>query len=247
MEGARRVLVLSDVHGHCGLRRALAAARREAPVDALVLLGDFWEAGGPGCRCEEWRLAVSRVVEASGAAFTVYIAGNHDEAEAASRWLEGVVNVVSRDYTVAGSDVAFYLTHGHRVEREWLEECLWSEGFTGPGAAGCVVEWGRRARRALGLPGSVWLVLGHSHRLIVDEEGRVVHAGALCERILPRLSLDWRESLGYVVLRDPWVEVRRVNPRGELVASTHTWPGEARVRGRSSGLLARLRGLLGLP
>ncbi|MEB3851118.1 MAG: metallophosphoesterase family protein [Desulfurococcales archaeon] len=234
-----RVLVLSDIHGHCGLRRALEAARREAPVSALVLLGDAWEAGGGHGGCQEWRAMVSRLARLSGARYVVYIEGNHDGG--AGRCLEGVARVVEGYYTLPGSDYAYVLTHGHLYARRELEECLWSRGFTTPESDGCVVEWGRRVRRLLGLPAGEWLILGHTHRLLVDERARVIHAGALCERVLSRLSLDWRRSLGYLVVRDSWVEIRRLAPDGRVVASTHAGPpGGAGPRRRGRGLVGRL-------
>ena len=246
---APRVLVLSDIHGHCGLQRALRAARREAPVSALVLLGDACEPRGRvGEACQEWRATIARLARESGASYTVYIEGNHDSG--AARCLEGVARVVEDYYTLPGSDHAYVLTHGHLYERRWLEECLWSRGFITPESDSCVVEWGRRVRRRLRLPGSEWLILGHTHRLIVDERARIIHAGALCERVLSRLTIDWRRSLGYLVIRDAWVEVRRIAPDGRVVSSTHTIPprlpvgrpGGSRGRGLVGRLLARLLG-----
>jgi len=250
--GAPKALVLSDAHGHCGLSRAMKAAEYEAPVDVLILLGDFCEPHRvAGASCQEWRSAVHRVSRASGARLVVYIEGNHDEG--ASRCLEGVVHVVAKAYTLPGSDNAYLLTHGHLYDRDWLEECLWSRGFTTPESDECVVKWGRRVRRILGLPGSMWLVLGHTHRLIVDERARVIHAGALCERVLSRLAIPWQRSLGYVVIRDQWVEVRRMDPTGRIVASLHSWPrrpgipagGRWGLARAASRLLARLRGSRG--
>lgn len=244
---APRALVLSDVHGHCGLSRALRVAAAEAPVDVLVLLGDFCEPHRAGGSCQEWRLAVSRVARASGARLVVYIEGNHDGG--ASKCLEGVAHYIGESYTLSGSENAYLLTHGHLYERDWLEECLWTRGFTTPESDSCVIEWGRRVRRALGLPGSMWLVLGHTHRLILDYRARVIHAGALCERVLSRLSLPWERSLGYLVVRDQWIEARRIDPTGRVVASLHSWPRRI-PQGRGGGggllraayrLLARLR------
>jgi len=245
-ETAPRILVLSDIHGHCGLGRALLAARREAPVAALVLLGDTCEPRGRvSSSCSEWRLAVSRLARESGASYVVYVEGNHDSG--AERCLEGLARVVRDYYILPGSDVAYLLTHGHLYERRWLEECLWTRGFTTRESDECVVEWGRRVRRRLALPGSMWLVLGHTHRLIVDEPHRVIHAGALCERVLSRLAIDWRRSLGYIVIRDQWVEIRRIDPQGRLVSSIQAAarpPGERLrgLRGVVGRLLARLRG-----
>ncbi len=167
-----RVLVLSDIHGKCGMRLAIEIIERER-FDALVLLGDVVDVHymdlGDWCRIPFKE--ASKIISKAKNRKVYYILGNHDELFPSCPLRPNVEMVSELLIKVKGR--RYFLIHGHQ-------------------GLGYAIE---RAKEY-----GATLVVGHFHKL--GSEGGVVFAGTLCDKVILEGQPDPKENLGYVVLED---------------------------------------------
>jgi predicted phosphodiesterase len=165
-----RVAVISDIHANWHALEAVADAIDQETPDEIWCLGDVVGYGPQPNECCDWTSAHAHVCLAGnhdlGVLGTLDIAAFSDDAAAAARWTQGVLNDDARRYlatlepSARRNGVALY--HGSPRDPIW-EYVLSYE------AAGEAIEES---------PADV-TVIGHSHLPIAIGEGELVggHAG----------------------------------------------------------------------
>ena len=165
-----RVAVISDIHANWHALEAVAEAIEEEKADEIWCIGDVVGYGPQPNECCEWTSAHANLCLAGnhdlGVLGTLDIAAFSDDAAAAARWTQGVLNDDARRYlatlepSARRGGVALY--HGSPRDPVW-EYVLSYE------AASEAIEES---------PADV-TVIGHSHLPIAIGEGELVggHAG----------------------------------------------------------------------
>jgi predicted phosphodiesterase len=180
--------VIADVHGNLPALQAVLAAGRRNGVDAWLCAGDIVGYGPYPNEC------VELVAETSG----LVVAGNHDLLAVGAlplerqrplvrrshRWTSGVLAEDAHAYLrqlprTAAADDTLLMAHGSLTDPE---EYVTSE----KSAARQLALLARADRRVL--------VLGHTHRFVVQSELRGRH------QVSPGRPLSVHEDLGRVVL-----------------------------------------------